>query len=786
MTASTPEEHSGQAALLDLPPVRSGATPEPAADPVDIARVVVDSPLPHLDRPFDYRIPAAMAGAVTVGCRVTVRFSGRVRSGFVVERVREPDPGGRLAELQRVDSSVPVLTAEVLALAQEVAARYAGVTWDVLRAAVPSRVAAVEKKLDLPTDVTRWNGRSSSDDDGSRSSDGAAGTADGDAASADGGSSSDDAGPRPGDGGAATTPTPEPAATGAHATVGGVDPGTSDESDGAAAPESRPTGIARPDGAAHTDAPDPAFALYPRGAAFLEHVRSGGSPRAVLDAAPGHGPHAWPELLASAIVATRASGRGAVAVVPDLRDLARLEAALAGRLPEGDVVRLSADDGPTPRYRNYLALRFGTARVAIGTRSAAWAPVPDLGLLCLWDDGDDLHVEPRAPYQHSREVLLLRAGRTGAAVLLAGSSRSTEAERLVVSGWAQPLSPDRATRRRTAPRVVSTADSVQSARDPLARVARLPQLAHETARSALTRGPVLVQVGRTGYAPALSCQRCRQPARCPHCSGPLAVSGRHAPPVCRWCQRSAPAYACPVCGGTALRMIAVGALRTADELGRAFPQVPVISSSGDHIRTEVPDEPALVVATSGAEPVAAEGYAAALLLDGDAMLERESLRAAEETVRRWFGAAGLVRGAADGGVVVVTAGESAAVAALVRWDAAGFAEREYALRRELSLPPAVRVAAVTGTPDSLRDLLDRAELPDGCRVIGPVPMATGADPAAGSPRTAPGEREERALVFFPYRHGAAVAAALKASRARQWAGKRAGPAHLRLDGLDLV
>ncbi|WP_188666329.1 primosomal protein N' [Tersicoccus solisilvae] len=723
MAASTPGEDSGQAALLDLPAARTAAAVEDTAEPVDVVRVVVDSPLPHLDRPFDYRVPAAMSESVTVGCRVTVRFSGRVRSGFVVDRVREPDPDGRLADLQRVDSSVPVLTGAVLELARAVAARYAGVTWDVLRAAVPSRVASVEKALDVPPALLRWTGDGDGDDRLDEATDDTA---------------TDD--------------------TEAPTTVGRV-----------------PT--------------DPAFSLYPHGEVFLAHLRDGGSPRAVLDAAPGHGPHAWPELLAAAIEACHASGRGAIAVVPDLRDLARLEAALRERLPAGTVVRLSADDGPTPRYRNYLALRFGAARVAIGTRSAAWAPVRDLGLLCLWDDGDDLHVEPRAPYQHSREVLLLRAGQADTGVLLAGAGRSTEAQRLVESGWAQPLSPDRHTRRRTAPRVVSTVDSVQSARDPLARVARLPQLAHETARAALARGPVLVQVARTGYAPALSCQRCRQPARCPHCAGPLAVAGRNAPPVCRWCHRHAPGYTCPVCGGTALRMIAVGALRTADELGRAFPQVPVISSSGDHIRTDVPDEPALVVATSGAEPVAVGGYAAALLLDGDAMLERESLRAAEETVRRWFGAAGLVRGAADGGVVVVTAGESAAVAALVRWDAAGFAEREYALRRELALPPAVRVAAITGTPDSVRDLVERAELPHDCRVIGPVPVP-GADTDAPGPAVpdagAAGTREERALVFFSYRHGAAVAGALKASRARQWAAKRAAPAHLRLDGLDLV
>lgn len=68
-------------------------------------------------------------------------------------------------------------------------------------------------------------------------------------------------------------------------------------------------------------------------------------------------------------------------------------------------------------------------------------------------------------------------------------------------------------------------------------------------------------------------------------------------------------------------------MRTAEELGRAFPGKPVVTSSGENIKAMVPDTAALVVATVGAEPVAPAGYAAALLLDGNSLLRRENLRA---------------------------------------------------------------------------------------------------------------------------------------------------------------
>jgi len=191
-------------------------------------------------------------------------------------------------------------------------------------------------------------------------------------------------------------------------------------------------------------------------------------------------------------------------------------------------------------------------------------------------------------------------------------------------------------------------------------------------------------VPRRGYLAAVACARCRAQARCATCAGPLEISGSHGTPGCRWCGALAADWTCARCGSGQLRALVTGAARTAEELGRAFPGVPVRTSGGQRVLATVPAEPALVIATPGAEPVALEGYAAALLLDGWALLGRPSLRAAEEALRRWLNAAALVR--PGGSVVVLAEANLPAVQALIRWDPVTFSERELAERAELGFP----------------------------------------------------------------------------------------------------
>lgn len=703
------------------------------APQLPVAKVLVDSPLPHLDRPFDYAVPAELDAAAQPGVRVKVRFAGQELSGYLLERTAHADTSAKLSPLGKVVGSAAVLTPAVRRLAESVAARYAGTISDVLRVAIPPRAARVDKEFEAGALCPAESSANQSD---------------------------------------------------------------AAQSDAVQSDAAEPTAAESGGGSARAPAaPDESvlFAGYRHADSFLAHLRDGGSPRAVMSSLKGFGPSAWPLQIAAAVAAARAGGRGAIVVVPDYRDLERLEAALADVVPREEVARLTADDGSTPRYRNFLKLLTGAATVAIGTRSAAFAPVRNLGLVACWDDGDDLHLEQRAPYQHSREVLLLRAEQEKTALLLAAHTRSTEAQRLLDSGWAQPIEAERPAVRAHAPRIVASSDSYESARDPLARIARLPHIAWRTAKTALESGPVLVQVARAGYAPSLACQRCREAARCRHCEGPLAVGGPAADsvPTCRWCGKPERKFECRHCGATALRRTSIGASRTAEELGRAFPGVPVVSSSGDQVKKIVPDQPALVVATVGAEPVAAAGYAAALLLDGDVLLRRESLRAGEETFRRWLNAAALVRSAHEGGTVVVTARDDAVVGPLVRWDPAGYASAELALRSGLGLPPAVRLAALTGERHAVEAFLSAARLPASVKVVGPAPLehASFAPPttaAAASAGADAASSQHRILLFIPYASASSVAASLRAVKAAAAAKRTTSAVQVRFDGPDLL
>ncbi|MFF8946532.1 primosomal protein N' [Streptomyces sp. NPDC014864] len=669
------------------------------AGELPVARVLVDKGVLHLDRSFDYAVPAELDADAQPGVRVRVRFGAgrhRVREGrreggglidgFLIERRAASDYSGPLAALAQVVSPEPVLGPELLGLARAVADRYAGSLADVLQLAVPPRSARAERR------------------------------------------------PSP-------APLPPPPA-----------------------PEPGP------------------WVRYERGAAFLAALAAGGTPRAVWNALPGP---EWSEELARAVAATLASGRGALVVVPDGRAAARVDAALTALLGEGRHVLLTADAGPEKRYRQWLAVSRGSVRAVVGTRAAMFAPVRDLGLVALWDDGDDSHSEQHAPQPHAREVLLLRAAQDKCAFLLGSWSCTVEAAQLVESGWARPVVAAREQVRRAAPLVRTVGDG-DLARDEAARAARLPSLAWQAAREGLRHGPVLVQVPRRGYVPRMACAQCRAPARCRHCAGPLQGEDAGVP-RCEWCGREEPAWHCPECGSFRLRAQVVGSRRTAEELGRAFPAVPVRTSGREHVLDTVPGTPALVVSTPGAEPVAEGGYAAALLLDGWAMLGRPDLRAGEDALRRWIGAAALVRPQEAGGTVVVVAEPTLRpVQALVRWDPVGHAVRELAERAELGFPPVSRMAAVSGPPEAVAEFLRAARLPPEAEVLGPVPFPV---TSPGRPRRSgeppPGEHWDRALVRVPPGSGTALAAALKAAQAARTARGGADAVRVRIDPPDI-
>ena len=626
-----------------------------------VARVLIDSPLPQLDRLFDYGIPEALRETAVPGVRVRVplRSAGRVADGYIVELGEPGDYTGALSELEAVTSPVPVLAPEVWALARRASERAAGNASDIIRLAVPGRQVRVEK---------------------------------------------------------------------AHL-----------------ADSETPPATPIPD--------DVPVEGYPSGSF---------TGRLAVDAIPGVAQVAadvwvgqWAVTMATAARRAVATGRSAILAVPDYRDQEQLEAALAAVLPAELVVRLDARQSNPDRYRNFLRCLRGDPLVIIGNRSVVYAPAPNLGLIAIWDDGDPLHAEPLSPYVHTRDAALLRQEQQSTDLFFFAHSRSTEVERLVELGWLTSVAPVPAVR----PKVIPTAQ--QSSDDRLAAQARIPTAAWREAKAGLEAGPVLVQVARPGYAPRLSCADCRQSARCGRCEGPLTQKSARSIPACAWCGAIAANWKCTNCESDKLRLVGQGATRTAEDLGRAFPGVRIIIADGERPILHVGAEPALVIATRGAEPVAAGGYRAVLLLDGESLVARESLRVGEDCLRTWSNAASL---AAPRAPVVLVGVGGALASALATWRQADYARAELVDRRQLRFPPAVRVATVSGSTQAVADAVAAVQ-GDASDILGPVDI----------PSTDGSAPKVRTIVRFDYAKGPEVAQALRAELVRNATGKRRPP-----------
>lgn len=643
-----------------------------------VAKVAVDIPLTHLDRPFDYRVPAALAEQAVPGTRVKVRFAGRLRDGFVLERT---DGGDRdqLLEVVKVVSPEPVLTVPVARLVRAVADHYAGTFADVVRTAVPPRHAATEK----------------------------------------------------------AETSPRPAAAGLDQTA-------------------------------------ITLANYPDGPALLAAIAGGGRPRAAWTVAPTPtAPGDWATGFAEAAAASLSGGRGALLLVPDARHLNRLEAVVTARFGSGSFAVLNADAGPSARYRAFLAASRGQVRLVIGTRAAVFAPVADLGLIAVWDDGNDSYAEPHAPYWHAREVAALRAHQESAALLLAAHGRTAEVQQLLARGWLAALELPPLQMRRLAAAVRPAAGT--TARDPLAEVTRIPKDAFEVIRSGLAQGPVLVQVPRAGYLPVLVCSRCREGARCTRCGQGLRDLGHG--PACPWCGPGLTAWQCTECGGRSLRNPVIGVQRTAEELGRAFPGTTVVQPSAEQSHRAVSDRPAIVLATPGAAPDADSGYAACILLDADLMLARADLRVGEESLRRWLAVVAKVRPGEQGGTVLVV-GNAAhrEVQALVRLDPAGYAGSELAEREQAGLPPAVKLITVEGPAAAVSEVAAALTLPPAATALGPFPLG----PASSAASVTSEDQLHRLTLRAPLPAAAELVNAVKTVLAVRTARKET-PVRVRVD-----
>jgi primosomal protein N' (replication factor Y) len=417
--------------------------------------------------------------------------------------------------------------------------------------------------------------------------------------------------------------------------------------------------------------------------------------------------HLKPELLVGAGRETRLLERigagPAVVIVPDVDAAARWTPRLARH---GAVVRLDSGADDAERADAWVALRAGTARLAVGTRSALLAPLPAGATLALIDEHEAAHKPPGPPRLHSRDIVLERAARERLRVVLTSATPSVEMWWRADSGRADLSQPDLGP---------WPAMQVADTRGILRREPLTPTLARATRETLAAGRRVLLVTSR--LTSALACDECGEILRCPECVIALAYARAGRTLGCRVCGRVMPApETCPACRGRRLSPFGWGAERVEHAVRRRFGDARVARYDPDAVRgarAEAQRKAALdaqvVIGTRGALRLFGR---AALGLAGfvapDQLLRLPDFRAGERLFGLLWAAAERV--APDGALVLQSQSpEHYVVDAAVRQDREAFYRHELKFRGELGYPPFRRLAIVTVTAKAgteLRRLAD--------------------------------------------------------------------------------
>ena len=571
----------------EVAPASSG----PRASVLPYARVRVDTGVFHLDQLYDYQIPEKLSEVIQVGVRVQLPFGGRETEGIVVERVGVPERAGELKSITRVLSPIPIASAQSLVLIDNVADHFAANPWDVIRSAIPPRVASVDKNFAHQGLLSQSKGKHSVE----------------------------------------------------FQTI-----------------------------APYTQAHDQLVKL---------------------------------------VLSNNGSG-SVLVIAPDEKDVDLIIQSLDA---DGvKALKLTAAMPREERYRNYLLAMHGQKCVVVGTRSAIFAPVNNLSTIIVHKESSHDHYEVRSPGWNSRTVALMRSKMEAVKLILTGFSPSIEVSQLIDEREVKYLN--------------SKETAAIKAFTP-SEGALLPGRIFTEVKKALAIGPVLFIAPRKGYGNALLCAHCRNVAMC-GCGGRLSVAAKSKAPSCVHCGTTFAGWRCSFCDRDKQYLAGRGIERAAEEISRAFPHIPVIISAGDVIKDRIEHKPALVLATSGAQPQVEGGYSAVVILDGMRFFSHTDLRTQERARELFFETSSLI--SQEGTVLLVIDDVHPIVSAIARWNVAPLLKRELSERAELQLPPSVfSVVLVMDESigiqivNGLRKALVDGRIPKSSNIYGPTEISKG-------------------------------------------------------------
>ncbi len=426
----------------------------------------------------------------------------------------------------------------------------------------------------------------------------------------------------------------------------------------------------------------------------------------------------WSLLIIANALGVYSKGKSSIIVVPERSDI-DIISNLAQRLGIDDqFVFLKPSQKKSSRYQLFHQIKESQQLIVVGTRSAIFAPVHNLGLIAVHDDSDDSLRDQGSPFTNTRDLALIRA-KDDVGLMFTAPYRSVELQRLISIGYLSDH------------KVLEAPLRISYSEPGL----RMDESGFKIVRENLERGPVLVLLPRKGDSASVYCAGCGDKLTC-SCGGhfwqPDSTNTK-----CRLCNKHF--VACSSCGSRNQKKGRTGSNRTVAELGKTFPNTAISEATGEKKPTGLKSKNQIVVATPGSAPRVPKGYSAVLILDSDVWLSRQTLNAQQIAIRDWMEALELMAptGRAAFAGLPSDLGNALSLGQLIPMAKAALEEV-----RELGLPPALRICSLQALPETLE-------------------LAVSAAKSRGAVVLWLDEKTGSALIKFSYNQGPAIAKELR-------------------------
>lgn len=449
------------------------------------------------------------------------------------------------------------------------------------------------------------------------------------------------------------------------------------------------------------------------------------------------------EVYLQAIAKVRAAGQTAVVLVPEIALTSQLEGRFRARFGD-DLAVLHSAMTDKERRQSWHRLRHGRSGIALGPRSAIWAPVEKLGILIVDEEHDPSFKQHNDLRYHGRDLALFRAKKTGAVAVLGSATPALETRQLAEQGRLTELRLAERIHGRPMPKVqlVDLARAVETAHE-------LPMFTRpleDALRETVTAGEqAILFLNRRGFNSVVVCDDCAEVRRCPSCSVSLTYHKGSRALVCHYCgHQERLELPCKKCQSLAMKPYGFGTERVAEALSALIPEARVLRLDRDITSRVGALEEVLAKfhrreadILVGTQMVAKghdfPGVTLVGILCADASLAFPDFRAAERTFQLMTQVAGRA-GRADlpGRVIVQTfQPQHYALTAAIDHDDERFFRVECESRRSAGYPPFGRVGlvrvesenaqAALSTANRLGELARAACREEGLRARGPIP-----------------------------------------------------------------